>query len=256
VGTVSGLGGTAALITGASSGIGRAIALRFAAEGARVALVARRRGALEALASECGETALVLPLDLTDEGACGEAVARCVTEFGRIDSLVTAAGLARSQAFLRTDSDLWRATMQLNVDAAFWLIRAALPGMLERGEGSVITIGSTASLAGARYISAYTASKHALLGLTRALAAEYAASGVTFNCICPGYAATPMTEATLENIAARTGRTREQALAAILPPSGRLVEPDEVAAVCALIASGAVPSVNGAAIALDGGPRG
>jgi NAD(P)-dependent dehydrogenase (short-subunit alcohol dehydrogenase family) len=180
-------------------------------------------------------------------------VRACEAHFGQIDCLVACAGMARSEAFLRTDDELWTETMRLNVDSAFWLVRAALPGMLERGSGSVITIGSTMSLAGARYTAAYTASKHALLGLTRSLAVEFAGSGVTFNCICPAYTETPMTEATIENIVTRTGRTREQARGAILPPSGRLVAPDEVAAVCALLASGSVPSLSGEAIAIDGG---
>jgi NAD(P)-dependent dehydrogenase (short-subunit alcohol dehydrogenase family) len=250
---VNGLDGTVALITGAGRGIGRAIALRLSREGARVALVARTRSALEAVAAECHTDSLVLPFDVGDGAACAEAVSACESHFGQIDCVVACAGLARSQSFLRTDDELWYSTMRLNVDSAFWLIRAALPSMLERGSGSVITIGSTMSLGGSPYTSAYTASKHALLGLTRSLAAEFAGSGVTFNCVCPAYTATPMTEATIENIVARTGRTREEALAAILPPSGRLVEPEEVAAVCALLASGAVPSLSGEAIVIDGG---
>jgi NAD(P)-dependent dehydrogenase (short-subunit alcohol dehydrogenase family) len=250
---VNGLDGSVALVTGAGRGIGRAVALRLAREGARVALVARTGAALEAVAAACECESLVLPLDLSARSACEEAVRACESHFGQINCLVASAGMARSQAFLRTDDELWRETMRLNVDSAFWLVQAALPGMLERASGSVITIGSTMSLAGARYTSAYTASKHALLGLTRSLAAEFADSGVTFNCVCPAYTATPMTDATIENIVTRTGRTREQALAAILPPSGRLVDPDEVAAVCALLASGSVPSLNGEAIAIDGG---
>jgi NAD(P)-dependent dehydrogenase (short-subunit alcohol dehydrogenase family) len=243
-----------ALVTGASQGIGRAIAMRFARDGASVALVARTLESLNRVAAECNGETLVIARDVTDESSCTDVVKLCEERFGRIDCLVACAGGGQSQPFLRTDTELWRSTIALNVDAAFWLVRAALPSMLERGSGSVITIGSTASQEGAAYISAYVAAKHALLGLTRSLAAEFVTSGVTFNCVCPAYAATPMTDATLANIVAKTGRTPEEALAAILPPSGRLVEPEEVAAVCGLLASGLSPSLNGQAIILDGGP--
>ena len=249
------LDGKVALVTGASQGIGRAIATRFARDGASVALVARTLETLNLVAAECHGETLVLVRDVTDESSCADAVALCEARFGRIDCLVACAGGAQSQAFLRNDTELWRSTMTLNLDAAFWLIRAALPNMLERGSGSVITIGSTASQEGSAYVSAYAAAKHALLGLTRSLAAEFVTSGVTFNCICPAYTATPMTDATLANIVSKTGRTPEEALAAIVPPSGRLVEPEEVAAVASLLASGLSPSLTGQAIVLDGGPR-
>src|SRR5216683_7035454 len=133
------------------------------------------------------------------------------------------------------------------------LIRAALPAMLARGSGVVISIASTAGLQGGRYIAAYTAAKHGLVGLTQALAAEYSGSGVSFNCVCPAYVDTPMTERTIENIVQKTGRSRDAALKALLVGQGRLITPDEVAAACLMLASDAGRLINGEAIILDGG---
>jgi NAD(P)-dependent dehydrogenase (short-subunit alcohol dehydrogenase family) len=125
--------------------------------------------------------------------------------------------------------------------------------MLERGSGAVISVASSAAKLGFPYVTAYTAAKHALLGLTRALAAEHALSGVTFNCVCPYYVDTPMTQATLDNIVARTGRTHDDARAALLNPQGRLTSPAEIAAVCVLLASPAGRGITGQGINVDGG---
>jgi NAD(P)-dependent dehydrogenase (short-subunit alcohol dehydrogenase family) len=247
------LTGRRALVTGASQGIGRAVALALAREGARVAVAARTRSALEQVASECGPDALVVPLDVTDEDACRAAVARCDDELGGVDVLVNGAGIATSQKFTDLDTATWRRTLAVDVEGPMWLTRSAVPGMLARGEGSVINIASLASRAGFAYVSAYVAAKHALLGLTRALAAEYAASGLTFNCVCPWYVDTPMTETTVETIMDKTGRPREEAVRPLLTPQGRLVDPDEVAAVCVLLASPAGRAINGQAINVDGG---
>ena len=126
---------------------------------------------------------------------------------------------------------------------------------MARGSGAVISIASTAGLKGAPYIAAYAAAKHGLVGLTRALAAEYARSGVTFNCVCPGYVDTPMTERTIENIVRKTGRSPDAALKALLTQQGRLIAPEEVAAACVMLASNEGRSINGEAIILDGGAR-
>jgi NAD(P)-dependent dehydrogenase (short-subunit alcohol dehydrogenase family) len=125
--------------------------------------------------------------------------------------------------------------------------------MLARGSGAVIFIASTAGLKGAPYVAAYTAAKHGLVGLMRALAAEYASSGVTFNCVCPGYVDTPMTERTIENIMQKTGRSRDAALQALLTTQVRLIAPEEIAAVCLMLASDAGRSTNGEAIIVEGG---
>lgn len=247
------LEGRTALITGGGRGIGRAVALAFAREGARVAVAARTATEIEAVAGECGRGAVAIPIDVTDERACVGGVARAEQELGGLDVLVNNAGIAASSRFTDVDTATWRRIMAVDLDGPFLMTRAAVPGMLQRGSGAVIAIASISAKVGAPYISAYSAAKHGLLGLMRSLAAEYARRGLTFNCVCPAYVDTPMTEASIANIMARTGRTREQALEALLTPQGRLVSPLEVAAVCVLLASEAGRGINGVAINVDGG---
>lgn len=247
------LDGKTALVTGASRGIGRSIALAFSAAGARVAVTARDAVSVEGVALECGQGSLPLPLDVGDEQACRRVVETVEREFGRLDVLVNNAGIAESAKFTDTDTEMWRRVLSVDLDGPFWLTRAALPGMLSRSEGAVISIGSVASRVGLRYAVPYTVAKHGLLGLTRGLANEYISSGVTFNCVCPHYVDTPMTDATIENISAKTGRSYEQARQALLTPQGRLIDPGEVAALCVLLASNAGKSITGQAIQIDGG---
>jgi 3-hydroxybutyrate dehydrogenase len=247
------LEGRTALVTGGGRGIGREVALSFAREGARVAVAARTTDEIASVAAECGRGAIAVPLDVTDEAACAAVVDLVERELRGIDVLVNNAGVAASHKFTDVDTATWRRIMAVDLEGPFLLTRAAVPGMLERGSGAVIAVASFASKLGAPYIAPYTAAKHGLLGLMRALAAEYASRGLTFNCVCPGYVDTQMTDATIENIMARTGRTREQALRPLLTPQGRLVAPSEVAAVCVLLASDAGRGINGAAINVDGG---
>lgn len=246
------LPGVRALVTGGSRGIGRAVAGALTAEGALVAVASRGVDELSRVI-EREEATLAIPLDVTDEAACAGAVRRCEEELGGIDVLVHGAGVAASGRFTRLETSTWREVMAVDLDGPFFLTRAALPGMLERGAGAVVAIASIAARVGAPYVAAYTAAKHGLLGLMRALAAEHARSGVTFNCICPGYVETPMTERTVAAIVERTGRGREEALRALHTPQGRLVAPDEVAALCVLLASREGRSINGQAIVVDGG---
>jgi NAD(P)-dependent dehydrogenase (short-subunit alcohol dehydrogenase family) len=246
----------AALVTGGGRGIGRAIAIAFAQAGADVAVAARTRSELEEVAGICratGVRATVLELDARDADSCRGVVTQCEREFGRIDLLVNNAGVSSAQKFTSIDDQTWLDTFAVNLNAPFYITKAALPGMLTRRLGCVIAINSIASKIGAAYIAPYSASKHALLGMMRSLAAEYARSGVTFNCVCPAYVDTPMTEKSVQNIMEKTGRSREEAVATLLTPQGRLIQPEEVAAVCVLLASESGRSINGQAINVDGG---
>lgn len=250
------LAGLTALITGGGRGIGRAIALAFAREGARVAVAARTEREIEEVAASCRELAadaLALPLDVTQSASCVRSISVCLDAWGQINVLVNNAGTARSSKFTAIDDALWKHTLDVDLNGAFYMTRAALPGMLERGEGAIITISSIAGKIGAPYIAPYCAAKHAVIGLMRSLAAEYPRTGVTFNCVCPAYVDTPMTEQTVQNIMQRTGRGRDDALRALMTPQGRLIRPEEVAAVCVLLAGPAGRSINGQAINVDGG---
>lgn len=245
-----------ALVSGGGRGIGRAVARAFALAGTAVAIGSRTMGEVDAVARECrelGVPALALDLDVTDAASCEEAVARCERTLGPIDVLMNNAGVLTVGRFSELDNAVWERTIAVNLTGAFNMTHAVLPGMLTRGSGTVIAMSSIAGKIGAKYYTAYSASKHGLIGFMRALAVEYARSGVTFNCVCPAYTDTPATHDIMEKISERTGKDREAVLRAALTPQGRLVQPEEVAELCLFLAGPAGRGINGQAINVDGG---
>src|SRR5215203_50529 len=249
------LNGKVALITGGGRGIGRAIALSFASHGARVAVAARTAEQVEQVAAEIGDKAIGLVCDVADP----ESVARMFTgmreRFGDADILVNNAGIAESATLVNTTDELWHRHLAINLTGTFYCTRAALPFMLKNGWGRIINIASIAGKTGAPYIAAYSASKHGVMGLTRSIALEVAATGITVNAICPGYVDTEMVSRGVEQITTKTGRTAEEALDSLkkMSPQNRLVTPEEVAAVALLLASDEGRGINGQGINVDGG---
>jgi NAD(P)-dependent dehydrogenase (short-subunit alcohol dehydrogenase family) len=241
------------LVTGAGRGIGAAVARRLSADGHAVALTARSEAELAALAAELPGRSLVLPADLADPAAADAVVSRVEDEWGPVEVLVLNAGVATSAPLARTTDEDWARTLEVNLTAPFRLLRRTLPAMVEQEWGRVVAVASIAAKRGDPYVSAYTASKHGLLGLVRSAAAEVAGKGVTVNAVCPAFVDTPMTERTVATISATTGRSAADARAALerRQPIGRLVDPEEVAdAVLLCVASAAI---TGQGINVDGG---
>jgi NAD(P)-dependent dehydrogenase (short-subunit alcohol dehydrogenase family) len=233
------------VVTGGAKGIGLAVVERFAALGDEVIALGRDESALAILSTK---TAVC---DVTDE----DAVTRTFGQIGAVDVLVNNAGMGESAPLHRTTLESWHRHLEVNATGAFLCMRAVIPGMRERGEGAVVTVASTAGRIGVPYTTAYTASKHAVIGLTRAVAAELAGTGVRVNAVCPTFVRTEMTDRSIAQIVQSTGRSSEQAEAALAAasPLGRLLEPEEVADAIVHLASPGAAAISGQAWVIDGG---
>lgn len=252
-----------AVVTGGGSGIGRAICLRFAQEGARVAVVSNVAAEVERVAEEIrllGADARSYPVDVTDAAAVRALADEVHAAFGKIDVLVTSAGVMGERTFIvNTSEDGWRRTMAVNLDATFFCIKAFLPRMTEQRSGRVITISSTSGKLPAAMNADYAASKHGVIGLTRALALELGLlgmSGITANAICPGSTRTPMIAEITERMRAMTGESAEQFLhdrVASKNLQQRLLDPEEIADMAVYLASDEAKGVTGQAMNVCGG---
>ncbi len=252
------LAGRRALVTGGSKGIGRSIALALAKAGADVAVTARSLPDLEDVAGEIhamNRRSLALTCDVIAPEQVQKMAAAVLEAWAGIDILINNAGNAQSHKFLDHPDELWHRMLAINLTSAYYVTKALAAGMVEQKWGRIINIASIASKVGGRYIAAYTAAKHGLLGLTRALAVEFAAHNITVNAICPGYVDTPMTDASVANIVDRTGMSQGAAREVLekMSPQKRLIEPDEVAAVALLLARDIGQGITGQAINVDGG---
>ncbi len=250
--------GATAVITGGGQGIGAAVARSLARAGARVLVAGRTQATTERVAGElveAGFEAYAARVDVTDAASVTALVKEAQRRLGTVDILVNNAGQAHSAPIVRTTLEDWHRMMDCNATGTFLCTQGFLPGMLERRWGRVINIASVAGLAGAKYIAAYAASKHAVMGFTRSAAHEVADKSVTVNAVCPGFVDTPMTEQSVANIVAATGKSREEALSAILQmtPQGRLIAPEEVAHAVLMLAATEAKGINGQSIVIGGG---
>jgi len=249
------LAGRHALVTGAGRGIGAAIAARLVAEGARVTVLSRTRAEIDAVATRLGGAAQALTADVTQAEETRRVFEQAAASFGPVDILVNNAGQARSGLLHKAPDELWEQMLAVNLTGTYHGIRAALPGMLERGFGRIVNIASTSGLRGYPYVAAYCAAKHGVIGLTRALALEVAQRHVTVNAVCPGFTETALVEDAIANIRKVTGRSAEAAREALTRtnPQGRLIEPAEVAHAVAWLCLPGSESVTGQSIAVAGG---
>ncbi len=244
------LAGRRVLITGGGSGVGADLARGFAGAGAEVVVTGRRPDPLEAVAASSPRVQTLVG-DVTDEAV----VAGWFAHVGPIDIVVANAGVADSAPLTRTTLELWQEMLDVNLTGVFLTLREGVRQMRGRDWGRLVTIASTAGLKGYPYVSAYAAAKHGAVGVTRAVAQELAGSGITANALCPSYIDTEMTERTIDNIVAKTGQSRESAIAALTAanPQDRLIAPAEVTAAALWLCGPGSEGVTGQAIVIAGG---
>lgn len=254
------LEGKVALITGGGRGIGRAIAHTFANHGATVVVASRTEDQVRSVAEELkelsGRDSVALICDVSDSQSVAEMFSTLRKQLKmEPDILVNNAGMAESATIVNTTDELWSRHISINLSGTFFCTRAAVSSMVSKGWGRIINIASIAGKTGAPYITAYSASKHGVLGLTRSVALELANTGVTVNAICPGYVETEMVSRGVDRITARTGRSAEEALESLrkMNPQNRFVTVDEVASLALLLASDEGRGINGQGINIDGG---
>ncbi|GMO93064.1 SDR family NAD(P)-dependent oxidoreductase [Bradyrhizobium sp. TM239] len=252
------LAGRHALVTGAGSGIGAAIATSLAGAGARVSLAGRRRQPLDDVSRTLprGASLVVDDFDVTDQAAIARGIQAARELFGPISILINNAGEAPSAPFEKTEAAVWARVLSVDLTGIFLVTQAVLPDLKQLGAGArIVNVASTAGLVGYAYVTAYCAAKHGVVGLTRALALEVARSGVTVNVVCPGFTETPLIERAIDTIVAKTGKSRDAAIAELVKsnPQGRLVKPDEVADAVLWLVSPGASSINGQAIVVAGG---
>ena len=253
------LAGKHALVTGGSRGIGAACAQALLSRGARVTLAGRDADSLAAAQASMRAMSpadiAIQVLDVADEDSVRAGFAAAAERLGRIDILVNNAGQAAAAPFGKTDAALWQRMLDVNLTGTFHCTQAALPAMLEAKWGRIVNVASTAGLTGYRYTAAYTAAKHGVVGLTRALALEVATKGVTVNAVCPGYTETDIVRDAVANIVAKTGRSEDEARAELAAgnPQKRLVQSGEVANAVVWLCLAESAAMNGQSIAVAGG---